>query len=400
MISQGFQETQHQIYSKSRPQIFSDLKGFPHKNTINLLLLGCLLSSAWDIRVFGGEKVRAESIEKVIIDAGHGGHDPGNLGTGKYRNSEKHIALEVALRAGQLIQKELRGVEVVYTRKSDRFLELRERTALANEEDADLFISVHCDAFTNGTPQGSSSYVMGKNHGDENMRVAQAENSVIFLEENYEENYEGFDPSRPETYIALTLYQNHFQYQSISLAQKMQNQFTQHAERRDRGVKQQPLYVTSRAAMPAVLIELGFLTNSKEEQFLNSDQGQQKMAESIFRAVRDYKREIDRLQSANKESTASKPLETEERSPIVFRVQVKTSSREMGVDHPFFKGEEEIMVHRSGAYFKYSIGAYANYDLARKEALRLRKSGFKGAFVVAYQNGERMDIAQARSSNR
>lgn len=373
---------------------------FSHKSSIPLLLIGCLLSSAWDFRVFGGEKLRAESIEKVIIDAGHGGHDPGNLGTGKYRNSEKHIALEVALRAGQLIERELRGVEVIFTRETDKFLELRERTALANEEDADLFISVHCDAFTSSSPEGSSSYVMGKNHGDENMRVAQTENSVIFLEENYEENYEGFDPSRPETYIALTLYQNHFQYQSISLAQKMQNQFTHHAERRDRGVKQQPLYVTSRAAMPAVLIELGFLTNSKEEQFLNSDQGQQKMAESIFRAVRDYKKEIDRLQSANKESAATERLETDEIPSVVFRVQVKTSSREMDVDHPFFKGEKDIVMHRSGAYFKYSIGAYSDYDLARQEALKLRKDGFKGAFVVAYQNGERIDIAQARRTTR
>jgi N-acetylmuramoyl-L-alanine amidase len=131
------------------------LKLFSHKNPALFLLMGCLFSSAWDFRVFGGEKLRAESIEKVIIDAGHGGHDPGNLGTGKYRTSEKHIALEVALRAGQLIERELRGVEVVFTRESDKFLELRERTALANKEDADLFISVHCDAFTTGSPQGS-----------------------------------------------------------------------------------------------------------------------------------------------------------------------------------------------------------------------------------------------------
>lgn len=350
----------------------------------------------------------SSGLRKIIIDPGHGGKDPGNLGTGRYKTKEKDIALQVALKTGALIQQQIPGVEVVYTRSSDKSVELRERTTYANQQKADLFLSIHCDAFTSSSASGSSSYVMGKDHGDENMRVAQRENSVIFLEDNYEENYEGFDPSKPETYIALTLYQNHFQYQSISLAQKIQDQFTGYAGRKDRGVKQQPLWVTSRAAMPAVLVELGFLTNSTEEDYLNSEAGQKKLAESIFRAVQSYKEEVEQLESVNQAEEEAKAKEAEERAlaeeankaakRIDWRVQVRTSASEIPLDDAFFKGYTSVDFYKSGQNFKYTIGHFATYEEARDQALNLRKEGFEGAFVVAFRNNERIDIQEARNA--
>lgn len=375
----------------------------PWQLAITLLLLLSL-----DLSTFGININVSSGVKKVIIDAGHGGRDPGNLGTGRYKTKEKHIALKVALQAGKLIEEKLPGVEVIYTRTTDNFLELRERTTIANQEDADLFISVHCDAFTSSSAKGSSSYVMGKNHGDENLRVAQSENSVIFLEDNYEENYEGFDPSRPETYIALTLYQNHFQYQSISLAQKIQDEFSGNAKRKDRGVKQQPLWVTSRAAMPAVLVELGFLTNSEEEDFLNSKAGQAKMAESIFKAVSAYKDEVDQLQNTNAIEEENRIKEEEElarqaeeaKPKIEFRVQVRTSSRNIALDDPIFKGKEGVSMYKSGQNYKYTVGHYSSYEEARNQAVELRSEGFEGAFVVAFKDEERIDITEARNASK
>lgn len=398
-----------QNYSKSKPETLKNES--ITKKTLRSFGAICilLLLPAIEPGAIAGT-YPASGLRKIIIDAGHGGSDPGNLGTGRYKNKEKHISLKVALLAGKMIEENLPGVEVIYTRTTDKSVELHERTNMANKEKADMFISIHCDAFTSSSAYGSSSYVMGKDHGDENIRVAQRENSVIFLEDNYEENYEGFDPSRPETYIALTLYQNHFQYQSISLAQKIQDQFTEYAKRKDRGVKQQPLWVTSRAVMPAVLVELGFLTNSTEEDYLNSANGQNKMAESIFKAVYSYKQEIDQLESVNEADERARleevqRLKEQEEMEIAsrkvdWRVQVRTSANDIPLDDPYFKGYKEVSVYKSGQNFKYTIGHYDSYEKARDEALLLRNKGFEGAFVVAFRNQERIDIQEAREASR
>ncbi|MDP4854598.1 MAG: N-acetylmuramoyl-L-alanine amidase, partial [Schleiferiaceae bacterium] len=221
------------------------------------------------------------------IDAGHGGKDPGNLGTRRYKKTEKDVSLAVALLVEKYILERHPNIKVVMTRRDDSYPTLHERTVIATRAQGDVFISIHCDAAENRSAYGSSTYVMGKDHDDEN-RVAMRENSVILQEDN-QNVYEGFDPTKPESYIMLTMFQYAFIQQSVELAQQVQNSFRDDVGRKDRGVKQQPLYVTSRSAMPAILIELGFLTNSAEEDYLITEQGQDEMARSIARSFGQYK---------------------------------------------------------------------------------------------------------------
>lgn len=231
-------------------------------------------------------------LHRVVLDAGHGGTDPGNLGTGRYRYTEKDITLDVTLRVGKYIEEAFPDVEVIYTRKDDSFPTLKKRVEIANSVDADLFISIHCDAFTKSTARGSSTFVMGMHKTQEALRVAMKENAAIYREENYRDNY-SFDPSDPDTYIALTLRQNTYLEQSLQLSANIQNEFRDRVGRVDRGVKQAGFYVISFTTMPSVLVEMGFLTNPDEEDFLNSEAGRVYMASAIFRAFRDYKNDID-----------------------------------------------------------------------------------------------------------
>ena len=358
----------------------------------------------------------------VVIDAGHGGKDPGNLGTGRYRSREKDVALKVSLKLGAYIEKNLKGVKVVYTRKDDRFVELHERAAIANRNKADLFVSIHCDAFTNPQAFGASTYVMGRGQGDKQMRVAMQENAVITLEDNFEEQYEGFDPSRPETYIALSLYQNAFLEQSVAFAQKIQDQFRVRAKRKDRGVKQQPLVVTSRTTMPAVLVELGFLTNRYEEDFLQSDNGQDIMASAIYRAVREYKEKREAFEIINRtelsppiiaseeaEKTPATPEIKEEAiaNPIkeaptfYYTVQLLVSSKERKTTAEEFNGLNHIFVEPQGRLFKYFHGKFSNKTEAEAACKNARKAGFDDAFVVAFDKGKRigLDVAERKEKN-
>ena len=186
---------------------------------------------------------RPDALFTIVLDAGHGGKDPGNLGTGRYKETEKQVALAVTLKLGEYIEKNLADVEVVYTRKGDTYPTLWQRVNIANGAKADLFISLHCDAFTNSNAYGCGSYVMGLDYTDENLRMAQKENSSIFLEEDYEENYDGFDPNSIESVIALTLNQSVYMDKSILVAQKIQEQFRTRVNRKDRGVRQAPYLV-------------------------------------------------------------------------------------------------------------------------------------------------------------
>jgi len=229
----------------------------------------------------------SDEVRTVVIDAGHGGTDPGNLGTRRYKKAEKDVSLAVALKVEQYIKERFPDIKVVMTRRTDIYPTLHERTVIANRAQGDVFISIHCDAAENRSAYGSSTYVMGKDHDDEN-RVAMRENSVILQEDN-QDVYEGFDPSKPESYIMLTMFQYAFIQQSVELAQNVQNAFRDDVGRKDRGVRQQPLYVTSRTAMPSILIELGFLTNSTEEDFLMTEEGQDQMARAISRSFAQYK---------------------------------------------------------------------------------------------------------------
>lgn len=376
-----------------------------------------------------------QGVKTVVIDAGHGGHDPGNLGTRRYNTREKDIALAVSLKLGKYIEENLPDVEVLYTRKTDVFVELKERANIANRAEADLFISIHCDAFTKSSVHGSTSLVLGRNHEDDNLRIARTENAVITLEENYKENYEGFDPNNPASYIIFNLYQSAYINQSVDFAQKVQNQVRERVHRRDRGVKQQPLMVTKMAAMPAVLVELGFLTNPAEEDFLNSESGQSYMASAIFRAFRDYKHErekYDMLQPAAEtntpaeETTASAPqptaaeeepqeiavdpasdtsLEQEQIKPaeepaeadpaVYYAVQIITSIKEKDLGPKNFKGVEGVSYYKEGSLYKYVVGRSSKLSAADALKQKMKDAGFTDAFVVALANGKRISLAEA-----
>lgn len=394
-------------------------------------------------------------VDRVIIDAGHGGKDPGNLGTGRYSRKEKDVALIVARQVGQLIQQRLPGVEVVWTRSDDRFLELYERTAIANREKGDLFISIHCDAAENHAAYGATTYVMGKNHDDEN-QVALRENSVILMEDNFEDKYEGFDPRKPETYIALTLFQRAYQAQSIQFAQTVQDDFRTVIGRKDRGVRQQPLYVTSRTSMPSALIELGFTTNSAEEDFLMSADGQHTMAEGIYRAFAQYKARREGVAvptqsllesqlpkpgstpasgdvpalpyplTAKPSSTgptsevpAPKPAASTTSAPaaaptlapaepvsglveadkptVVFRVQLSTSGTAKSETDPLFAAVLPVQRVLEGKLYKF----YSKGFTTEAEALQLlsvaKKNGFPDAFLVAFRGSLKISVADARA---
>ena len=234
---------------------------------------------------------RLYRVQKVVIDAGHGGRDTGT--TGRF-SKEKEIALEIALELGKTIKRYLKDVEVVYTRTDDSFPSLVDRADLANKNGADLFISIHCNSAPySSRVYGTETYVMGLDKVAGNLEVAKRENRVILLEENYAENYEGFDPNSPESHILFSLYQNAYLDNSLSLAQKIEHQFKTRAGRRSRGVKQAPFWVLWKTSMPSVLVETGYLSNPDEEKDLNDKLKQSYIASGIFRAFRDYKQEIE-----------------------------------------------------------------------------------------------------------
>ncbi|MCB9187593.1 MAG: N-acetylmuramoyl-L-alanine amidase [Flavobacteriales bacterium] len=232
-------------------------------------------------------------LRTIVIDAGHGGHDPGNLGTGRFKTKEKDIALDVALRVGGYIKTQFPEISVVYTRDTDVFIGLSERADIANKAKADLFISIHCNAATNTSAVGVETYALGLHKNQENLEVAMKENSAIFLEDDYKTKYEGFDPNSAESIIALTIMQSAYLQQSLSISSYIQRQFKDRVGRRDRGVKQAGFLVLRRTTMPSILIELGFLTNASEEDFLNSENGKAFMASAIFRGFKEYKEIVE-----------------------------------------------------------------------------------------------------------
>lgn len=236
--------------------------------------------------------VRNYKIDKIVIDPGHGGKDPGTHGA---ISKEKNVALGIALEVGRIIKENLPDVEVVYTRKDDSFPELHERADIANQIDADLFISIHANWVANPRIHGTETYVMGLDKLEKNFMVAQRENAVILLEENTEDNYDGFDPNSPESYILFSLYQSAYQQNSLKLAQNIESQMKNRVGRNSRGVRSAPFLVLWRTSMPSVLFEVGYLSNAKEERDLNDQLNQVYIASGIYRAFRDYKLELESM---------------------------------------------------------------------------------------------------------
>ena len=340
-------------------------------------------------------------IRTIVIDAGHGGKDPGTMGTKRYKIYEKDIALEVSLILGRYIEKKFPEIKVVYTRKKDVFLELWERTELANKNDADLFISIHCDGFKNSDASGASVFVMGMSKLKANMDVAMRENSVMYLEDNFKEKYDGFDPKSAESYIVFSLMQNTYLDQSISFAQQLDIQFVERAYRKSRGVKQAPFYVISRVNMPSVLIELGFLTNPDEEDFLHSENGQIYMASAIFRAFKEYKETVDGLLVIDKDDNHEDLKEIEiledkdlkEELNIVFKIQLGTYLKSMKNSSVFdgMNVEEDLA---NGTY-RYLLSVGNDKKEADKLKLKHRSGNFAGAFIVAFYNEKQISVKEA-----
>lgn len=279
---------------------------------LSITLLGFIVFSSFYV-------LKDRKVKVVVIDAGHGGKDPGCNGV---THKEKEVALAVALKLGKLIEEHMKDVKVIYTRKTDVFVELEDRAKIANDNNADLFISIHCNAAgkpvmikdkktgklraktfknskgklivvetTNPVPYGSETYVMGLKNEEGKMKVAQRENSVILMEDNYETKYQGFDPNSEESYIIMSNYTSGYVIQSASLALKIQDEYSKRAGRVDKGVHRQSIWVLWRTSMPSILTEIGYLTNPQEEKFLGSEKGQEYMASCLFRAFRKYKDE-------------------------------------------------------------------------------------------------------------
>ena len=379
----------------------------------------------------------------VVIDPGHGGRDPGSTGV-KLKLKEKDINLAVALKVGELIASNHAHTRVIYTRQKDVFVPLNDRAEKANKVKADLFISIHTNASDrNPLAHGTEIYTLGLSRSSENLEVARRENSVILLEENYQQTYEGYDPNSDESFIMFQFMQNQFMEQSISFAAEIQSQFIVNAKRNDRGVRQAGFLVLRRASMPSVLIELGFLTNIKEEAYLNTKEAQRTLARCIYNAFDKYKKEYDRkmnipttaaapnktpaspppvsstpeVQQENKPKMTTTTADTPPVKPssnasqdanakqqetakatattpagssgsIVYKIQILAAGKPLPKNSPRLKGYREQYYVENGLY-KYTVGETSNWE----EAQRIKKSvakDFEGVFIVKFKNGQRI----------
>ncbi len=342
----------------------------------------------------------------IVIDAGHGGKDPGAIGPA-LKLKEKNLNLDVALLVGKQIEKNHPDVKVVYTRKTDVFVELTERSKIANKAKSDLFVSIHANSLKRTTSgketfvQGAETYILGSSNTKENLEVVKRENSVILLEDNYEQKYEGFDPNSIDSYIIFDIMQNQYKEESISFASGIQKEFKSNAKRVDRGVKQAGYLVLLKTGAPSVLVELGYLTNKAEEKYLSSDVGQQKMATSIYNAFLKYKREYDKKMgvfSAHSTSAQEKTNSVKEKQEIstqssiegvIYKIQILISSVKLSNGSPKLKSYKDVDFYIDNGIYKYTYGKSTDFN--EIEVLRKKISkDFKDAFIVTFKEGKRI----------
>lgn len=361
----------------------------------------------------------------VVIDAGHGGHDPGAIGK---ISKEKNINLNVALKVGNLIKKNCNDVKVVYTRSKDVFIPLARRAEIANNAKADLFISIHTNALAkNRTAKGASTWTLGLAKSEANLEVAKRENAVILYESDYKTRYAGFNPNSAESYIIFEFMQDKYMEQSVHLASLVQKQFRHTCKRVDRGVHQAGFLVLKASAMPSILIELGFISTPEEERYLNTEVGANTMAKGIYRAFLNYKREHEiRLTGASKtiipveqdendsreiaqaqegpekvnytpKIASKRPIASESTTndtQIMFKIQILTSSKPLTKNDKRLKGLKGAEYYKEKGLYKYTYGASSDYN----KVLRTKRSitpQFKDAFIIAFRNGEKMNVNEA-----
>ncbi len=382
-------------------------------------------------------------ISKVVIDPGHGGKDPGALGK---KSKEKDLALAISLKVGNYIKENFSNIEVIYTRETDTDLELFERAKIANESHADLFISIHCNSAKSSKAHGTETWVMGTHKYQQNLEVAKKENASILYEDNYQENYDGYDPNSPETNIIFELFQSAYMEQSIEFASLIQKQFKERAGLVDRGVKQAGFIVLYKTAMPAVLVETSFINNPKEEEYLRSEKGQSYIASAIYRAFKEYKIKVEGGSSSVSTNNSAKIGETENKKPktetiaiekkpekenpmtisnensntsagqktnktvsvnnkvgitkkdkssVIFRVQFTTSSKNKSVNSDEFIKLKGVQKYYHSGLYKFTVGDLSSFDEAKSLQTEMRNKGYNGSFVVAFFKGERISIQKA-----
>ena len=330
----------------------------------------------------------------VVLDAGHGGKDPGNTGNGYL---EKNIALSIALQVGKELEKQ-KDIKVIYTRKKDVFVNLFRRAEIANKAKADLFISIHCDSHTSNA-YGAGTFVLGLHANQRNFEIAKKENSVIFKEENYEQKYDGFDPNNPESVISLVLMQEDYLDQSIVIADLIQRAFVSDLNRKNRTVKQAGFIVLKYTYMPSVLVETGFLTNKKEGAYLNSSKGQREMSSSIAKGIIKYKSRFSNdstfgpINSFSYEDSSFK-LEDD----YYLKIQIASSKKRIPLKSYNFKGLKSLSTVKTGSLFRYYFEKTRDYSIAKKLLLKAKNNGYKDAIIVAFKNDTKISINDYLSS--
>jgi N-acetylmuramoyl-L-alanine amidase len=373
-------------------------------HTINIYSVKLFfLFLAINIATASGSEIKDQKKWVIVIDAGHGGRDPGAQGSFSF---EKNIALAIALKTGEYIEQSLHNVTVLYTRKTDTFVELQDRATFANKNNADLFISIHANWAKTKNIRGTETFIMGLAKDEQNLEVAMKENEVILLENDHSTKYEGFDPKSPESYIMFTLMQNIYQGQSTSLASKIQTQYKESVKRIDRGVKQAGFWVLFMTTMPSVLTETGFITSPEEEKFLNSKQGQEFIASSIFRACREYVNELDNKSgiSAVNDQNPEPPsdmviVEATPMAVIQYMVQIAASSLKTELKSENFKGLTDVIEINSVDRFKYASGRFTDYAEAVKYRKKLEEL-YPDAFVIAVKENKILPLQQALEQNK
>lgn len=329
----------------------------------------------------------------IVLDAGHGGHDPGNIGNG-YR--EKNIALKIALEVGKIIGKE-KDIKVVFTRKKDVFIELWKRGSIANNIKADLFVSIHCDSHTSNA-FGIGTFVLGARGNRQNFEIAKRENSVILLEKDYKQKY-NYDPNSPESVIGLSLLQEENLDQSLQLASIIQNNLVKKLKRHNRFVKMDNFQVLRETIMPSVLIELGFLTNKNEGRFLNSKNGQHAMAKNIANSIAEFVNQLKintvAIVNIDQKLVVVEAKKIAEIEVAEFKIQIASSRKKIETKAYNFKGLKKVESVKVGRFYKYYYGKTANYKNIQTLLKRVKKKGYKSAFIAAFKNGEKISVKQA-----
>ncbi|MBR1769730.1 MAG: N-acetylmuramoyl-L-alanine amidase [Bacteroidales bacterium] len=410
-----------------------------HKDIYKFLLfIFCFFSAFF---CFSQNEEGKNVFDKVVIDAGHGGNKPGALGT-KFK--EKDITLAVAIKLGKLINEHLKSVKVYYTRVIDQDIDLYKRSSVANKINADLFLSIHCNSATAKTAGGTETYAMGLGKTESNLEVAKKENAEILTEKGSLENYQGFDLNSPEGDILFSLYQNAYLQNSLDFAAKVQSQYTKNVPMKNRGVHQANFVVLWKAAMPAVLTEIGFISNPKEEEYIGSEYGQWTIAACIFRAICEYRNKVDNLTDAIPSIEKLIPQEVQEKENIrkqneqieqqrkqeeqkqiaekqkqeqqiaqqkqqkeraeqkkkegidlVYRVQFLSSPTQLNNNDSRIADLEDVFSYNEKGSWKYTAGLFASQQEALDYQKKVKEK-YADAFVVAFYQGKRVSIVEAK----